>query len=273
MSQRASVAESIVVGIDGSDAAIDAAKWAVPEATSRDVPLRLLYVARNENPASPTDGTDIDLEYAETALRNATAAIHTLEEPAKVETAVLHGSPGIALMDESRDAAMVCVGSVGIGRLGSVLLGSTAAELAQGARCPVAIIRAGPNAPASDSGWIAVVVNDSRGNDAVLEQGFREARLRNASILALGVWRWGLGEIPYSQLNHRMGRWVNRYPEVHILPAAARAGAAEFLARTEEPVQLAVVGNDEAGHIARIVGSASQSFFGRTAYSVLVVRS
>ena len=50
----------------------------------------------------------------------------------------------------------------------------------------------------------------------------------------------GLGEIPYSQLNRRLGRWVDRYREVHVRPAAARAGAAEFLARTEEPVQLAV---------------------------------
>ena len=33
----------IVVGIDGSDAAINAAKWAVTEAISRDIPLRLVY--------------------------------------------------------------------------------------------------------------------------------------------------------------------------------------------------------------------------------------
>jgi nucleotide-binding universal stress UspA family protein len=30
--------EFIVVGIDGSDAAIKAAKWAIAEATSRDIP-------------------------------------------------------------------------------------------------------------------------------------------------------------------------------------------------------------------------------------------
>jgi hypothetical protein len=45
----------------------------------------------------------------------------------------------------------------------------------------VSIIRTDHDAPASDTG--------SPGNDAVLEHGFREARLRNASILALGAWR------------------------------------------------------------------------------------
>jgi Universal stress protein family len=173
---------------------------------------------------------------------------------------------------ESHYAAMVCVGSVRIGRIAGVLVGSTAAALAHKAHCP-AIIRTDHDAPASDTGWVAVVVDDSPGNDAVLEHGFREARLRNASILALGVWRWGLGEIPYSQLNRRLGRWVDRYREVHVRPAAARAGAAEFLARTEEPVQLAVVGSDAAGHIARIVGRVGHSLFDRAAYSALVVRS
>ena len=31
----------VVVGVDGSDAAINAAKWAIDEAISRDVPLRI----------------------------------------------------------------------------------------------------------------------------------------------------------------------------------------------------------------------------------------
>jgi Universal stress protein family len=35
---------SVVVGIDGSRAAVDAASWAADEAVSRDIPLRLVYV-------------------------------------------------------------------------------------------------------------------------------------------------------------------------------------------------------------------------------------
>lgn len=34
---------SVVVGIDGSRPALDAALWAVDEAVSRDIPLRLVY--------------------------------------------------------------------------------------------------------------------------------------------------------------------------------------------------------------------------------------
>lgn len=38
----------VVVGVDGSDAAINAAKWAIDEAMSRDVPLRIVHVIHIE---------------------------------------------------------------------------------------------------------------------------------------------------------------------------------------------------------------------------------
>ena len=46
-------AQSVVVGIDGSQAALDAATWAVAEAVSRGVPLRLVHVSAAEARAPP----------------------------------------------------------------------------------------------------------------------------------------------------------------------------------------------------------------------------
>jgi nucleotide-binding universal stress UspA family protein len=263
--------ERIVVGIDGSDAAINAAKWAVTEATSRDIPLRLIHAIPERQADGPAGDERLDIEYGETALRAASAALHALGEPVKVETDLVHGSPASALISESRYAAMVCVGSVGIGRITRKVIGSTADAVAQKAHCPVAVIRSHREAEQSQSGSIAVIVDDSPGNDAVLEHGFREARLRKAPILAVGDWRWGLGEIPYRQLDHRLGRWVTQYREVHVRPAAARHGAAQFLTSTEEPVQLAVVGSSDADKVARMVGPLAPHF-GHAGRSVLVVR-
>jgi nucleotide-binding universal stress UspA family protein len=264
------LAQRIVVGIDGSDAAINAAKWAVTEALSRNMPLRLIHAI----PDRHTDAGDdsLDIEYAETSLRAANSALQAMGKPVKVETDTVRGSPESALIDESRRAAMVCVGSVGIGRIASKILGSTADALAHKAHCPVAIIRYDREAADADSGYVAVVVDDSPGNDAVLEHAFRQARLRETPILAMGVWRWGLGEIPYRQLDHRLGAWVSRYPDVHVLPAAARRGAAEFLAHTPESVRLAVVGSGDADKVARLVGPTGQRGPGHTVCSVLVVR-
>jgi nucleotide-binding universal stress UspA family protein len=261
----------IVVGIDGSDAAINAAKWAVAEATSRDIPLRLIHAIPERRADAPADDDSLDIEYGETALRAASAALHAMGEQVKVETDLVHGSPASALIGESRSAAMICIGSVGIGRIARKVIGSTADAVAQNAHCPVAVIRTDRESGESHSGSIAVVVDDSPGNDAMLEHGFREARLRKAPILAMGVWRWGFGEIPYRQLDRRLSRWVTQYPEVHVRPAAARSGPAEFLSDTGEPVQLAVVGSSDAGKIARMVGPITPHF-GHTGWSVLVVR-
>ncbi|GFG79181.1 universal stress protein [Mycobacterium paragordonae] len=262
---------SIIVGIDGSEAAINAARWAVPEACALDVPLRLVYAVTPPPPDAPPGETDLDTEYGETALRAACAAAHATGQPVKIETDLVIGSPARVLIDESRSAAMVCVGSVGIGRLARRVLGSTAEEVARGARCPAAVIRTNRGAATPDAGSIAVVVDESPDNDLVLQHGFREAALRAAPILALGVWRWGFGEIPYSQLEHRLGRWVQQHPDVHVHPAAARDGVAEFLSETQEPVHLAVIGAADASKVARMVGPLDPHF-GHAGRSVLVVR-
>jgi nucleotide-binding universal stress UspA family protein len=262
----------IVVGIDGSEAAINAAKWAVPEAVSRDVPLRLINAIPQRRENAPADDDSLDIEYGETALRAASAALDALGQPVKIDTAIVRGSAQSALINESRDAAMICVGSVGIGWVARKVLGSTADAIAHKAHCPAAIIRTNIDVETSASDWVAVVVDDAPGNDAVLDHGFREARLRQAPILALGVWRRGLGEIPYEQLDHRLGRWVSQFPDVHVQPAAARSGAAEFLTVTQEHIQLAVVGDDDAGKVAQMVGPVAHHSSGRLGCSVLVVR-
>lgn len=173
-----------------------------------------------------------------------------------------------ALIGQSRHPAMVCLGSVGIGRIARKVLGSNADALARQSYCPVSIMRCESEAGESDSGYVAVVVDDSRADDAVLEHGLQEARLRQAPILAMGVWRWGVGEIPYRQL----GPWVARYPEIHVQPTAARRGAAEFLAHTQESVQVAAVGGGDAGKVAKMIGPTIRHLSGRAGCSVIVVR-
>jgi hypothetical protein len=64
---------------------------------------------------------------------------------------------------------------------------------------------------------------------------------------------------------------VAQYRDVHVHPAAARHGAAEFITSTKEPVQFAVVGSSDADKVARMVGPITPHF-GHTGCSVLVVR-
>ena len=263
----------VIVGVDGSDAAINAAKWAVDEAISRDVPLRVVHVTHIEEQSDAPDGTfRLEVQYAESSLRAATAALKATGKPVKIETDILWGSPDTALINESRNASMLCVGSVGIGPIASELFGSTAVSLAEKAFCPVAIIRSPHNPPASGSRWIVVVVEDHADNESVIEQAMEEARLRSAPVLAVGVWQEHFGELPEGELDRRVEKWAKHYPDVHIYPVATRTRVARFLAdNKDESVQLAVVGGADATHVAQIVGPHSHPLVAHGDCSVLVV--
>jgi nucleotide-binding universal stress UspA family protein len=266
---------SVVVGIDGSQSAIRAAEWAIDEAVSREVPLHLIHVAHDQvEPATITsiDNERVELEYADTALSMASAAVARVEKPVTVETAILRGDPAATLIAESYDADMVCVGSAGIGRLARELLGSTAASLAKAARCPVAIIRS-QQQPAAESDLMVVAVNDSPQDDDVVQQAMEEAQLRHAAVLALGVWREDVGEMPYDEVDRRIQFWSRRYPSVHIPAASTRTGIADFLAVADSRVQLALVGSTDVDQVARLIGPHSHPILAHAECSVLVVPS
>ena len=262
----------VVVGVDGSDAAINAAKWAIDEAISRDVPLRIVHVTHIEGqPDASEDDFRLDVQYAESSLRAATAAVEATGKPVKIETEILWGSPDTALINESRDASMMCVGSVGIGAMASKMWGSTAASLAEKAYCPVAIIRSPHNVPASWPDWIVVAVQ-GHADESVIEHAMNEARLRHAPVLAVGVWEEDFGEIRYDELDRRIENWAQLYPDVHVKPVATRAGITRFLAdNKDESVQLTVVGDADAADVVRIIGPRSRPLVAHGDCSVLVI--
>jgi len=267
---------SVVVGIDGSEAAIQAAQWAVDEAVSREIPLRLVQVIPEKvEPAPPAaiGNVRLELEYAETALRIASAAVEATGKRVKVETEILQGDPAATLIAESRDAEMICVGSVGIGRFARALLGSTAAELAEAARCPVAIIRTRQRQPKPDSALIVVAVGDSPNSDQVVEQAIEEARLRQAPVLAVGVLQKDTGDITSDELKRRVRRWGERHPGAKIYAGATRSEIADFLAVMDRTIQLAVIGSTDADQVTRLIGPHRHPVLGHAECSVLVVRS
>ena len=202
---------TVVVGVDGSKAAINAALWAIDEAISRDVPLRLIHVVEPK-----AEG----IGHRDEVLHAAVAAVKATGRSVRVEAIARRGNVETALVEESSVASMVCVGSAGVGRVARRLLGSAAAVLATHAHCPVAVIRSVDDV-LSTGDRIAVVVDAEPGNDAVVQYALEEARLRKAVLVAVGVWRWDLGTMPYEELDERLSAWLPRYPDVQVSLCAA----------------------------------------------------
>lgn len=260
----------IVVGIDGSKAAVTAAQWAVAEAVSRGAPLRLVAVIDVPDPgASKPDDISLELQYAETELRAAEAAVQAVAKRVKVDTGVRCGDIDKILLEESRSASMACVGTVGVGPVASRLLGSTAVAVATGAYCPVAVIRTDREPQRGE--WIVVVVDHRAGGDDVVGQAFEEARVRKAPLLALGVWRWDLGAMRYDELDQRLRDWLPRFPDVEVTLCASRGGPVEYLGTHDESVQLLVTGPVDALQLRRLIGPHARPILGHPECSVLVV--
>ncbi|MFZ1177207.1 MAG: universal stress protein [Mycobacterium sp.] len=234
-------APTVVVGVDGSQAATNAACWAVDEAVSRDVPLRLVYVLE----ASHVSGAAVR-EARRTAARSALyvarRAVETTGKLVKIESEVLRGKPLTELMEQSRSAAMICVGSIGLNHAHNGV-GSVSAALAASALCPVAVIRRPVGQPATPTISRVVVQAD---NGAALNHAFEEARLRQAPLRAIAVSPAGgpddAGEkgLAQAQLSRRIARWTHLYPDVQVECVIVRGSVDRYLAANDEPDQLFV---------------------------------
>jgi nucleotide-binding universal stress UspA family protein len=194
----------VVVGVDGSrdaDAALDYAAW---EARTRRRPLRLVHgfvPARNYGPAIA--GAEDLPPGAKDLVRGAAAAVRRRYPDMDVAAAVTAGSPAGVLIEESRGAALMVVGSRGLGRFVGLLAGSVSSQVATYASSPVIVVRSSGWVPSGDGGPADVVVgvDGSSGGTAALGFAFEEAVARGGDLVAVYAWQ----ELPVDNLD-RSGR-------------------------------------------------------------------
>ena len=141
----------IVVGVDHSRGATAALRFAFEEAQLRRAKLRLVhawlfgYISATgfESSVPALGGERNELRGAVEAAVEA-----TLQEvvpdagDVQIERRVVGGTPAAVLVDESRDADLLVVGSRGLGGFRGLLLGSVSQQCAHHAACPVVIVRA-----------------------------------------------------------------------------------------------------------------------------------
>ena len=81
-----------------------------------------------------------DFEAAVLDRLQADVAALGLPEGVRVTCRVLHGAPGRRLVESSRGAEMLVVGSRGTGGFLGLVMGSTAAQVVGHASCPVVVV-------------------------------------------------------------------------------------------------------------------------------------
>jgi len=138
----------VVVGVDGSDNSLDALRWAIEEADRRGAELEAVYAWHYPYVGADgfSSGVVFNLEElereAQASLENALAkACPDEERRAKIVRTVVNDGAGRALIDASKGADLLVVGSRGHGGFVGLLLGSVSTQCVHHSHCPVVVIR------------------------------------------------------------------------------------------------------------------------------------
>lgn len=144
--------ERVIVGVDGSEAAKNALRWAMEEARHRDASLTVVLVVEpahlhGHRMASFAERGDV-LDEAESELDTIVSEVVGDDTELTVERRVESGDPRRTLQELSGETDLLVVGSRGHGELTGLLLGSVGQYLVTHARCPVTVVR--PTAAADE---------------------------------------------------------------------------------------------------------------------------
>lgn len=138
--------QRIVVGIDGSEASLVALRWAAGEARLRAARLEVVhawhppYVGGYPYTGIPLFDPDSLEDSAAVTLDKAIAGIHASDLAYPIERIASKGGASAVLLEVSKGADLVVLGSRGLGGFASLLLGSVSHQVVQHAECPVVIV-------------------------------------------------------------------------------------------------------------------------------------
>ncbi|MEV4318187.1 universal stress protein [Actinocrispum sp. NPDC049592] len=282
----------VVVGIDGSSSALEAARWAAREAARRGTSVDLVSAfgfAATRHIGDPGVGGDFREALMGRSRDDLAAAAGAAAQAAPdiaISQRVADGFPVPALAAESAGAALVVIGDRGLGGFTSLLVGSVAIGLVARAHCPVVVVRGDHR---SDAGPVVVGIDGSEISDAALAFAVQAADARKVPLIAVHAWidtpiQSALAPLvdvdavdagEREVLDERLAAWVAKYPGLTVRRVVVRDKPAHALIQqtTHTTAQLLVVGSHGRGSAAGLLlGSVGNAVLHHSPCPVAVVR-
>ena len=248
----------VVVGYDGSPAAVAAIAWAAGEARLRGAELVVWTIqGRPSRGAQPT-----------LAGRRHLVG-RTRIPPVGYPVSVRHsyGDAATALVAGCKAADLLVVGSRGRGPVGGLVLGSVSRACLAHAPCPVVVVRPQPEL-ASSRGRVVVGVDGSSHSRQALRIAADEARLRGAVLAVVHAVYWdNSGEELLNPANKQLVEWGRKLVAAELAatgvtgrPVVVHGHASEVLVRRSAHADLLVVGARGRNPVTSLLlGSTSEN--------------
>ncbi len=285
----------LVVGTDGSDGALKAVDWAADEAARRES----LRSASSMPPAGPVT-TDSHRtwpapelsERSVTAEHMAASAVERariLQPRLAVSADVPADDPVVALIEESRHAAAVVVGSRGLGGVAGLMLGSVSVQVAGQAESPVVVVRHRAAVRAKDR-WVVLALGGEGTSTVAVEYAFAEAELHGWGVEAVHAWMCPhretatqrTGQFDEARLARSKGPsagsrmpWHRRWPHTRSVPVRSipvESRPQPVLVEAARSAELLVLGaRRRHGAVGMQLGPVNHAVLHRAACPVVVV--
>ena len=276
----------IVVGVDGSDSALRAVRWATEEAASRNAPVKLVHaclLVAAYTPTLPSSADDVLADEGREWLREASRAAADVALQVDVTLALERGDPAMVLVEASGKAQLMVLGSRGLGGFTGLVIGSVASKLAQRGACPLVVVRGEDMDRAGKP--VVVGVDGSPASEAAIVFAYEQAARLHAPLVAVHTWSdtvpaatlaidWQeIQTVESEVLSERLAGWQEKYPEVCVERVVTWDRPARSLIEQARDAQLVVVGSRGRGGFAGLLlGSTSQALVHHAPCPVAVVR-
>lgn len=277
----------VVVGIDRSPVSLDALRWAARTAAQHHAPLHLVYAIGAPLDFGPGLGTvviDNQLLRAdgEAALVSAEKVARETANDLEISTGVVDPAPATVLIERSKAARMVVVGTHGLGAIRRGLLGSVSTSLARHAHCPVAVI---PETPAESHDRtdmpVVVGVDGSPCSTQAIAIAFDEASRRGVGLVAVTTWSEFFRRDSYAEIQEQaralqaesLAGHAEQYPDVPVTRVVVEDRPARRLLDEADGAQLIVVGSHgRNGFPGMTLGSVGQAVLHGTTIPLIIAR-
>lgn len=290
--------DHLVVGIDGSQESEVALRWALMEAARRGYTVKLVYALLipvvSDAYGMVMTRPDVDelAGYSEGLLRAALEAAHRIDPTVEVSTTLREGPPAAVLIDESKTAAGLVVGTRGLGAIAGKVLGSVSVRVAVKACCPAYVIPPEWDPVVCSGDPVVVGVDGSDHSLAALKLAIDEAKLCGVPLKAVIAYHLGrlsrpiepelIAQLDASEQAHarhivehsldKVGATADEALAVEIAVVDAKPAVA--LVEAGRGAILTVLGSRGRGAITRaLLGSVSRTVMQETARPLAVVHA